>query len=981
MKPRPRRTLARPAAALLFAGWLGAGGAAPAAPRPGEAPSDPAALPATAQGVRDLLQEGRYGEAEGESRRLLRQVEAADGRESLRAAEALDLLVQSLWRGGKSNEPEARLLGERALALKEKALGPDHPDLAATLNNLAGVLSEAGDYAAARPLYERALSIQERVLGPDHPDVAVTLFWLAGTLWRVGDFERAQHLCERVLAMRERRLGPDHPEVASALNGLGILYMSAGDCARARPLLERALAIREKALGPDHPDRAIALNNNAMLLGAIGDYASSVALYERALRIWDKRFGPDHLFSAYTLDGMTIALVAAGEYERARPVAERAVAIRERALGPGHPLVAESLNRLAAAQWGLGLSAAALESSLRAEGIAREHFRQTARSLSEDEALRYERIRTSGLDVALSVIGSPAPVHRGTVETGRVWDELVRSRALVLDEMASRHRTSVLQEDPGAAPLVAALDAARNRLARLVLSGPETGQPERYRDRLREAQEGKDRAERVLMETSSAFRREQARGRIGLREAAEALPGDAALVAYVQYTRLATAGDRPRGAPAARPGFGAEFRMPGTPAYLAFVLRPGEAGPSVVPLGRAEEIDGLIRLWRKEVSSAPRGLAVPSGRAERRCREAGERLRRALWDPVTSRLEDASQVFVVPDGGISLVGFGALPSAEGHYLVESGPRLHYLSAERDLVRAGRMTSPGRGLLVVGGPDFDARPAPAALAGRPPQAVTGAAGSTVSLSRYRGPRAACSDFRSLRFKPLPSARLEAEEIGSLWAGAIRAADGPGEDEILELIGPRAGESAFKQAVSGHRVVHVATHGFFGQGDCPSALEKAHELSAAPIFGDNPLLLSGLALAGANRREEAAAAGDAEDGILTSEEIASLDLSGVEWLVLSACETGVGRVLAGEGVLGLRRACEMAGAGTLIMSLWSVEDAAAREWMRRLYEGRLSGRSTAEAIRQASVTFLEARRRAGKSTHPFYWGAFVAAGDWR
>jgi CHAT domain-containing protein len=145
------------------------------------------------------------------------------------------------------------------------------------------------------------------------------------------------------------------------------------------------------------------------------------------------------------------------------------------------------------------------------------------------------------------------------------------------------------------------------------------------------------------------------------------------------------------------------------------------------------------------------------------------------------------------------------------------------------------------------------------------------------------------------------------------------------------------------------------------------------------GDNPLLLSGLALAGFNRR--AATRREMEDGVLTAEEIASLDLRGVEWAVLSACETGLGQMRPREGVLGLRRAFRVAGAGTVIMSLWSVQDEAAREWMRNLYVSRGRGRSTDEAVRRASVAMIESRRRAGESTHPFFWGAFVATGDWR
>jgi CHAT domain-containing protein len=154
---------------------------------------------------------------------------------------------------------------------------------------------------------------------------------------------------------------------------------------------------------------------------------------------------------------------------------------------------------------------------------------------------------------------------------------------------------------------------------------------------------------------------------------------------------------------------------------------------------------------------------------------------------------------------------------------------------------------------------------------------------------------------------------------------------------------------------------------------------------PATRGSPFLLSGLALAGANQRNERSKTTQAiegDDGILTAEEIASLDLRGVDWAVLSACETGIGPIREGEGVLGLRRAFEVAGAGTLVMSLWPVADNDSLAWMRHLYQARLAdGLSTAESIRQACTKSIEARRQAKASTHPFFWGAFVAVGEWR
>lgn len=161
----------------------------------------------------------------------------------------------------------------------------------------------------------------------------------------------------------------------------------------------------------------------------------------------------------------------------------------------------------------------------------------------------------------------------------------------------------------------------------------------------------------------------------------------------------------------------------------------------------------------------------------------------------------------------------------------------------------------------------------------------------------------------------------------------------------------------------RVIHLATHAFLADSDAANRLQ-----------------LSGIVLAGANDR--GCGRSDAgEDGILMAEEIASLDLTAAEWIVLSACDTGLGPIQAVEGVQGLRRAFEKAGAGTLVMSLWAMEDQATSDWMRRLYRSRLDGAAWPEALRHASLSLIAARRRAGLSADPYFWGAFVATGDWR
>lgn len=144
-------------------------------------------------------------------------------------------------------------------------------------------------------------------------------------------------------------------------------------------------------------------------------------------------------------------------------------------------------------------------------------------------------------------------------------------------------------------------------------------------------------------------------------------------------------------------------------------------------------------------------------------------------------------------------------------------------------------------------------------------------------------------------------------------------------------------------------------------------------------ENPLLLSGLAFAGANRRSSATPG--ESDGILTAEEVVGINLEGVDWAVLSACNTGVGEIKVGEGIFGLRRAFQVVGANTVITSLWPVEDESGRKWMETLYnEQFLASKDTAESVRSASIRILQCRRSKHQSTSPLYWGGFVAVGDW-
>jgi nephrocystin-3 len=226
---------------------------------------------------------------------------------------------------------------EQALKIDEKALGPDHPDVAADLNNLALLYHAQGKYEQALPLYQRALEICEKALGPDHPAVATALNSLALLYHEQGKHEQALPLYQRALEIDEKALGPDHPDVATDLNSLAVLYRAQGKYEQALPLYQRALKIDEKALRPDHPDVTRALNNLAELYHKQGKYEQALPLYQRALKINEKALGPDDPAVAANLNNLALLYYAQGKYEQALPLCQRALKISEKALGGNHP--------------------------------------------------------------------------------------------------------------------------------------------------------------------------------------------------------------------------------------------------------------------------------------------------------------------------------------------------------------------------------------------------------------------------------------------------------------------------------------------------------------------------------------------------------------------------------------------------------------------------------------------------------------------
>jgi len=873
--------------------------------------------PTTAISLNDLAflyrETGAYAKAESLLQRALAIRQKALGPEHPDTATALSDLATVYRDSGAYGKAEP--LYQRTLAIREKVLGPEHPATAISLNNLAELYRVTGVYGKAEPLYQRALAIREKALGPEHRDTAESLNDLAGLYYATGAYGKAEPLLQRAVAIDEKALGPEHRDTATSLNNLALLYQVMGAYAKVEPLYQRALAIREKALGPEHPDTAQSLNNLGGLYATAGAYAKAEPFYQRALAIREKALGPEHPEIAQSLNNLAFVYMDTHADAKAEPLLQRAITIFENALGPDHPDTANSLNNLAALYEATGAYAKAEPLYQRALATAESN---TARfMLSSSEARKRAYVQQRVWNVSVNVSFSLA--HPSASSTVLGVTSVLQYKGRVLDatsDSVARLRRSVAPQDLA---LFDQLSAVAQEFSSLTFGGPGKLSSDAYRQRLNELAQQQEKVGAELSTRSAALR--QAVTTITLEGVRQTLPADAVLLEWFRYLSF-----DPKAKWSARWG---------APRYVAYVLKhSGE--PIAIDLGAAQPIEDLVVEFRTALSDP----------AKTYFKEVAEELYGKLIKPLQPYLANSERLFVSPDGALNLVPFAALVDEQGEYLAQHF-EITYLSSGRDLLRMAA-ESPARGSAVV-----LADPNYGPIAGQAPVATA-----------LQATRSGDLDGSGLVFTPLPGTAAEATALQSLLQ----------LDAQNVLTGDRATEANLRN-LHGPQILHVATHGFFLNDQVAAAALKPVGFSSEALslpLGENPLLRSGLALAGANARHS----GATDDGILTAAEAAQLDLLGTQLVVLSACETGIGTVETGEGVYGLRRALVLAGAQAQLASLWKVADAATQELMLDYYQRLLKGEGRSGALRASQKAMLANPAR----QHPYYWAAFIPIGDW-
>jgi len=898
---------------------------------------------------------GDYRSAETLNERALAMSEQNLGPDHGRVAVCLDNLSEI--RKHLGDLPDAEALARRALAIREKSPRPETPLLARNLNNLAAIYAAMGKYGQAESFYKRALEVYEKSIGMQHPAAAQAMSNLAGLYMTLGNYPRSEQLQRQALGILEKTYGTYHPRVAWAVEKMGGLYAASGDYRQSLQRYRQALDITEKTVGPEHPEAANCLDGMGWAFYALGNFADAADCYRRGLAIREKAFGSNHLQVARSLFYLAKLPHATGDYGKAEALYARALSLYEKALGPNHPKVAVCFDNLAALRGALNDYPGAFAFGLKAQAVNQVVLDQVMDIPSEDLKIKYLTTKEQSLHTFLSLVSQHMPGQAPAVKSA--FETWVRRKGLVLESQKRLYEGLIYYEDPEALRTFQELERVRARLSTLAFSQPEKENLDAYRKRMEDLEREKERRVEQLTRLSRAFALQKKFVSADAEAIAGALPGRAALVelARINTFNFGARGRRGRWLPA---------------RYLAFVLHAGKGGEvRLVDIGDAEAIDRAVARLKAEVAAERRPPPAGAG-------SAAQRLYDLVFRPIAPELGAAREIFISPDGNLNLIPFEVLRGPGGRFLIEDY-NFNYLAAARDVLAFNEIKGGMGAALLMGDPDFDMRAEKKASAMQKLDLK--------GPSREGQPRRSI-EMRGLRFNRLPGTREEVLAIRELF-GKNETESYLGEDALEEVLRVRGTP----------RLLHLATHGFFLEDAKRPEVSEIEEFmddrglvgaeapgpTAVAVAGaaagvKDPLLRSGIALAGANRSMAGAGEAAGSEGIVTAEKILGLKLWGTEMVVLSACETGLGDVRTGEGVYGLRRAFAQAGAKSVVMSMWSVPDAETKELMIEFYKGARSGQlNRCQALRQAALKQMAVVKQRYGDPHPFYWGAFVFMGE--
>jgi len=840
------------------------------------------------------------------------------------------------------------------------------------------------DIDIADSLISGSLSICEGFLGADHPITAFNSACSAFLVWIRGREGDAIPACLRAIEILENAPGY-RDRYYEALNILQLIYSNQQRWAEYDSLYPVVLDVCTEVYGPDSRQCAWLYEVRGMADWTQNKSADAEAMALKAIDILERIGGTRQASRGYTI--LARVNQQNREYHKAETVLREQLRLAEQQWGPTNWYVVESTRdlldvlcqtassrkdweeieklaaraqRMCSSAWFVRLGS--LQDALcAAYGIngkydrCLEAFDETieARLRFTDNSFLYasehEKLRASTLHpTVLSPFISFVELHSTGEARRDALAMILKGRARILDAVAAERQFAFCSDDETLIGLTTAYANVSSQISNLFTASGNRAYNKKLDDSLTVLYKAMNRLETEMSERCAEFRREMERRSVTVSDVANALPERSVLLEYIEYYPY-------KFEPVPY------FDNYGAPVYGVFVL-DASSSISFVRLGEARVIDSLVSECRDNIEEASR--RVYDGGEAAAAKELSivtNELYNLVFAPVEESIGDSNQLFICPDKELNLIPFEILSMPDGKYMIEKYS-ISYLSSGRDLLNyKDTITSFGGDAIVIADPNYDNDLIPELT---DPFAYIER--DTLSV-QTRGP-ADHSECLADLFMPIPATALEGQRVTQILSRNVNGT-------VKAYYHERAAERVLKEIDVSPRVLHIATHGYF----CPkSSFSDTGELT------ENPLLYSGLALAGANRTvaRESNDSGDmnTDDGILTALEVSGLNLSETGLVVLSSCNSGIGRLRDDpEGIYGLRRAFQLAGARSVIMSLMPVPDQATEDLMDRYYTNWLTGSKKSVALRQAALKMLDERRHKYGVAHPLFWAGFILLGD--
>jgi len=866
-------------------------------------------------------------------------------------ASSLNNIAQLYVRMGNQTAAEPLML--EAVKLHKKNLGEKHPSYARALGNLAIFYYSMGNYAAAEPLFLEVLKCKKDYLGTKHSDYGFSLGNLASLYQTMGKNNEAELCFLQAMQIQKETNGEKHPSYANAISNLSNLYYVMGNYDAAEILLTQALQIRKEVHGDKHPDYALALGNLAELYRVMLKFEASEKLSLEALEIRKVTLGEKHPDYANSLSNLATLYESMGNYKKAESLYTEALKIKKENQGIRHPNYAQTLSISAGLYYKMGAYTSAeqmysevLNIFKEIHGVKHQNYTKILNQqakvytalkmystaeplfltcvkqikeevhrnfsfLSEKEKELYFKTQATNFHSFYSFSLNRKIANPGI--TAEVYNTLITNKGLLL-KSSTAMRSSVLgSNDTLLIKQYNQWTALKKEISKL--NSTEISKRKKDPEVL---EKEANKLEKELVKKSSAFNDLNKLQNLTWLDVQKSLKKGEASIEFVNFN---------------------EGKKNDTVTYCALLITPQSKYPEMIRLFEEKDLIKVLGIKSETGDSYITGIYGKRN-------NSNTQLYDLIWKPLERNLKGIKTIYYSPSGLLHKISFAALNKEKDIYLCDNY-RLELQGSTAKLLMPEKF-------------EFTDR------------SVTGIFGDI----QYDTPLTIKDTTALLSWPYLEGTKTESEKIVAILSS--------NNLNSTYQNGKNATEAEFKLKAQQSNVIHIATHGFFFSD--PDAYTYAEKQDTGKketlslrggnraigvynfLVNKNPLMRSGLVFAGANEvwiREENT---DKEDGVLTAQEVATLDLRKTNLVVLSACETGLGDIKGTEGVYGLQRSLKMAGVKYIIMSLWQVPDSETVEFMEKFYTKLVK-------LKDIKTSFYETRNEMRKKYDPFYWAAFV------